>query len=59
VVDVGLRASGVVWCLEGAPFDMKVLIDERPLHQQPAWMGSLSLDKEKYLGGCGKGRKKF
>jgi hypothetical protein len=38
---------------------MKVLIDERPLHQQPAWMGSLSLDKEKYLGGCGKGRKKF
>jgi hypothetical protein len=32
---------------------MKVLLDERALHQQPAWMGSLSLDKERYLGGGG------
>jgi hypothetical protein len=32
---------------------MKVLLDERALHEQPAWLGSLSLDKGRYLGGGG------
>jgi hypothetical protein len=48
------RGSLVSW---GAPFDMKVLLDERALHEQPAWMGSLSLDKGRYLGGGGEGLK--
>jgi hypothetical protein len=49
----GLKSLGGSLVSWGAPFDMKVLLDERALHQQPAWMGSLSLDKERYLGGGG------